>query len=136
MVLTLLVTAYVLSALGRNEWVQVVVALLYIGALVVAIRTSRVEGPWRIVVRAVPVCAIVVAATAFTVLPEKSAYGVLNACVAVILITALVVILDRILRRAAVTLQSIFGALSAYLLIGMIFTSVFGVIAWLSPDAF
>jgi hypothetical protein len=136
LVLTLLVTAYVLSALARQEWVQVAVALLYVGALFVAIRSSRVEGRARIAVRAIPIVAALVSALAFLVLPRQDAYGVLNAAVASILVTALVVILDRILRRSAITLQSIFGALSAYLLIGMIFTAVFGVLAWLGPDPF
>lgn len=136
LVLTLLVTAYVTSALGGEEWVQVGVAFLYVGALFVAIRSSRVEGRARIVVRTVPAVAAVVSVSAFLVLPREDAYGVLNAAVASILITALVVILDRILRRTAVTLQSIFGALSAYLLIGMIFTAIFGVLAWLGPQPF
>ncbi|WP_081680377.1 potassium channel family protein [Cellulomonas sp. URHD0024] len=136
LVLTLLVTAYVLSALGGKDWVQVVVAVLYVGALFVAIRSSRVEGRARIVIRAIPLAAAVVSLAAFVALPRQDAYGVLNAAVATILVTALVVILDRILRRSAVTLQSIFGALSAYLLIGMIFTAVFGVLAWLGPSPF
>jgi hypothetical protein len=136
LVLTLLVTAYVLSALARAEWVQLAVALLYVGALFVAIRSSRVEGRARVVVRAIPLGAAGVSALAFLTLPREDAYGILNAAVAAILITALVVILDRILRRSAVTLQSIFGALSAYLLIGMIFTAVFGVLAWLGPGPF
>ena len=136
LVLTLLVTAYVLSALARQEWVQVIVAVLYVGALFVAIRSSRVEGRARIVVRSIPIGAAIVSLLAFVALPRSDAYGVLNAAVASILITALVVILDRILRRSAVTLQSIFGALSAYLLIGMIFTAVFGVLAWIGPQPF
>lgn len=136
LVLTLLVTAYVLSALGRDEWIQVLVAVLYVGALYVAIRSSRVEGRARIVVRVIPIAAAVVSVLAFVTLPRADAYGILNASVAAILVTALVVILDRILRRTAVTLQSIFGALSAYLLIGMIFTAVFGVLAWIGPQPF
>jgi hypothetical protein len=136
LVLTLLVSAYVLSALGRDEWVQIVVAFFYVVALYVAIRSSRVEGRARIVVRIIPVTAAAISGIAFLTLPRESAYGILNAAVATILITALVVILDRILRRSAVTLQSIFGALSAYLLIGMIFTAIFGVLAWASPEPF
>ena len=136
LVLTLLVTAYVFSALTSDDWVQVAVALLYVGALYVAVRSSRVEGRMRIVVRVVPIAAAALTALAFLVLPRTDAYGVLNAAVAAILVTALVVILDRILRRSAVTLQSVFGALSAYLLIGMIFTAVFGVLAWLGPEQF
>ena len=59
--------------------------------------------------------------------PQATADGVLDAVVCVILMTALVVILDRILRRTAVTVQSLAGALSAYLIIGMFFASLFGV---------
>ncbi len=136
LVLTLLVAAYILSALGTEDWVQVLVATLYVGALVVAIRSSRIEGRMKVAVRAILLAAVVLTVLAFAFLPHTTAYGILNATVGIILITALVVILDRILRRAAVTLQSIFGALSAYLLIGMIFTSAFGILAWLGPSAF
>jgi uncharacterized membrane protein len=135
LVLTLLVTSYVLSALVLDEWVQVLVAVLYVGALIVAIKSSRVEGRARLAVRGILLGAVSLAVLGFLVLPRDDAFGVLNAAVAAILITALVVILDRILRRSAVTLQSVFGALSAYLLIGMIFTSVFGVLAWVGDPA-
>jgi hypothetical protein len=50
--------------------------------------------------------------------------------------TALVVILDRILRRTAVTVQSLAGALSAYLIIGMFFASLFGVLDAVTPGPF
>jgi len=63
---------------------------------------------------------------AFTFLTSDVAEGVLDGVVCVILMTALVVILDRILRRTAVTVQSLAGALSAYLIIGMFFASLYG----------
>jgi hypothetical protein len=75
-------------------------------------------------------------AVALLSLPRAAAEGVLDAVVCVILMTALVVILDRILRRTAVTVQSLAGALSAYLIIGMFFASLFGVIDVLTPGPF
>ena len=68
--------------------------------------------------------------------PQAAADGVLDGVVCVILMTALVVILDRILRRTAVTVQSLAGALSAYLIIGMFFASLFGVMDALTPGPF
>ena len=73
---------------------------------------------------------------ALLALPQATADGVLDAVVCVILMTALVVILDRILRRTAVTVQSLAGALSAYLIIGMFFASLFGVMDALTAGPF
>jgi len=78
----------------------------------------------------------VVTAAAFLTLPRSAADGVVDAVICVILMTALVVILDRILRRSAVTVQSLAGALSAYLIIGMFFASLFGVLDALTPGPF
>ena len=87
-------------------------------------------------VRVVLVVSAVVSARRPRRAPRAAADGVLDAAVCVILMTALVVILDRILRRSAVTVQSLAGALSAYLIIGMFFASLFGVLDALTPGPF
>jgi hypothetical protein len=135
-VLSLLVAAYVLYALSSDFWVQVVVLVLYLFTLGLAVRTSRPMPEQKRFVRIVLVTAAVVAVLALALLPRDVADGVLDGVVCVILMTALVVILDRILRRTAVTVQSLAGALSAYLLIGMFFASLFGVLDALTPGDF
>ncbi|NUU17851.1 two pore domain potassium channel family protein [Cellulomonas humilata] len=135
-VLSLLVTAYVAFALSSDEWVEILVLVLYLFTLGLAVRTSRPMPHQKRFVRIVLVVSAVIAVVALTVLPQPVADGVLDAVVCVILMTALVVILDRILRRTAVTVQSLAGALSAYLIIGMFFASLFGVLDVLTPGPF
>ncbi|WP_235518356.1 potassium channel family protein [Cellulomonas sp. Leaf334] len=135
-VLSLLVTAYVAFALSSALWVELVVLVLYLFTLGLAVRTSRPMPHQKRFVRVVLVVSAVVAVVSQLVLPRAAADGVLDGVVCVILMTALVVILDRILRRTAVTVQSLAGALSAYLIIGMFFASLFGVMDALTPGPF
>ncbi|GEK19832.1 potassium channel family protein [Cellulomonas xylanilytica] len=135
-VLSLLVTAYVAFALSSDLWVEVVVFVLYLFTLGLAVRTSRPMPHQKRFVRIVLVVSAVVSVVALVALPRAAADGVLDAVVCVILMTALVVILDRILRRSAVTVQSLAGALSAYLIIGMFFASLFGVLDAVTPGPF
>lgn len=135
-VLSLLVTAYVAFALSSALWVELVVLVLYLFTLGLAVRTSRPMPHQKRFVRIVLVVSAIVTVVAQLTLPRAAADGVLDGVVCVILMTALVVILDRILRRTAVTVQSLAGALSAYLIIGMFFASLFGVMDALTPGPF
>ena len=135
-VLSLLVTAYVAFALSAARWVELVVFVLYLFTLGLAVRTSRPMPHQKRFVRVVLVVSAVVSVVAVVALPAATADGVLDGVVCVILMTALVVILDRILRRTAVTVQSLAGALSAYLIIGMFFASLFGVMDALTAGEF
>lgn len=135
-VLSLLVTAYVAFALSSALWVELVVLVLYLFTLGLAVRTSRPMPHQKRFVRIVLVVSAVVTVVTQLTLPREAADGVLDGVVCVILMTALVVILDRILRRTAVTVQSLAGALSAYLIIGMFFASLFGVMDAVTPGPF
>jgi len=135
-VLTLLVTAYVAYALSSEQSVELMVLVLYLFTLGLAVRTSAPMPHQKRFVRIVLVVSAVVAVVALVALPPATADGVLDGVVCVILMTALVVILDRILRRTAVTVQSLAGALSAYLIIGMFFASLFGLMDALTPGPF
>ena len=110
--------------------------MLYLFTLGLAVRTSRPMPHQKRFVRVVLVVSGVVVAVAFAFLPADVAEGILDGVVCVILLTALVVILDRILRRTAVTVQSLAGALSAYLIIGMFFASLYGLMDAFTAGAF
>jgi Ion channel len=56
--------------------------------------------------------------------------------IAVVLLGAVVMIVYRVLSFGSVTLDSIFGAVSAYLVLGMMFAAVFGAIDHLSAGQF
>ncbi len=135
-VLALLVTAYIAHAVSSELWVDVLVAVLYLSTMGLAVRTSRPMPRQKRFVRIVLVVSALVMAVGLATLPTPAASGVLNGAICVILMTTLVVILDRILHRTAVTVQSLAGALSAYLIIGMFFASLFGLMNALTTEPF
>jgi len=53
-----------------------------------------------------------------------------------VLLAAAVLIVRRVLTFGTVTLQSIYGALSAYLVVGLMFAAIFAAIYHLSGDQF
>jgi hypothetical protein len=67
---------------------------------------------------------------------SKPAMGVADIWSALLLLATVVIIIGRVLRMDRVTVQSIYGALSAYLLIGLMFAGWFGAIAALVHGPF
>jgi voltage-gated potassium channel Kch len=62
--------------------------------------------------------------------------GIADIWTALVLLAAAVMIVRRVLSFGTVTLQSIYGALSAYLVIGFMFAAVFAAIYHFSGDQF
>ena len=135
-VLVLLSVCYVLFAVTTAVWAQVATAALTLVALVLAVRTSRPTRRMQRAVRVVAAVGAVVTVVALVVLPREDAIGAIDATFALVLLFTLLVVLARVLEHRTVTLPSIAAALSGYLLIGMMFTHVFGVIAWLDAPFF
>lgn len=135
-VLGLLGVCYMLSAVTSARWARVVVTVVYVVALVVTVRATDPSLARRRLLRGVVVCCGLVAVVSLAVLPSDAADGVLDLMATAVLALTLVLVLDRVLRHPTVTVQTIAGALSAYLLIGMTFTSLYAVIAWLGPAPF
>jgi hypothetical protein len=135
-VLLMLVAAYVLSVLSSSSLARVVVGALYVGALAYAVRASEPGPRLRRVLWVVVVGGAVAIGTAALLLPHDDASGVIDCVLVLVLTSALICMLDRILTSRDVTGRLIAGALSAYLMVGMIFASVFGVLAWLQGSFF
>jgi len=135
-VLALLVAAYVLFVLSDEPWVRVVVTALNVTALLVAVRASQPRPPLRTAVRAIVVAGAVAVVLAELTLTRADANGVVDCVLSVILLTTLICIVDRILSQQDVTLRVIAGAISAYLLVGLMFASIFGVVSWLQSGPF
>ncbi|ACQ79010.1 Ion transport 2 domain protein [Beutenbergia cavernae DSM 12333] len=135
-VLVLLTGAYVLYTATESGWARFVVAGLYVLALVLAVRaaspTRRQTATFGWVVAA---CVIAIA-LAYVLLPDDDAAGVTDAVIALVLMVTLVLVISRVLAHRRVTVQTIAGALSAYLLIGMLFAAVYGVMTWRSDTPF
>ncbi len=135
LLLITLIASYLISAMvptGRDGVIHVCFAVA-IGAL--ALRHSR---PWSRTTRLVVGTGVVtaVAAVACAASDNATAQGISDAWNAVVLLAVVVIIVDRVLRMGVVTVQSIFGALSAYLLVGLMFAAWFGAIGLLVPGPF
>jgi hypothetical protein len=129
LVFLLLATSFLLSAFVSGRPGQAVPLLLYVVALAVLLRPARLRGArWR-----VPGWMLLVggvASIAVTVLTrEPIIRGVATAWFAALLIFAIATVLWRVARARVVTLETIFGALSGYLLIGFAYASLLGAIA-------
>ena len=64
------------------------------------------------------------------------ARGIADIWTALVLLAAAVMIVRRVLAFGTVTMQSIYGAVSAYLVLGFMFAAVFAAIYHLSGDQF
>jgi hypothetical protein len=129
-----MVSAYLLSALTNGRWTEALRVVLFAMVALLAIRNSllprRTAG--LIVAGVLASSAVMVAVWFIT----ETGKGVANIWAGLVLLFAVVVIVHRVLSLRAVTMQSIYGAVSAYLIIGVAFASFFAAIDHLSGGHF
>jgi hypothetical protein len=134
--LLLLITTYLISAFSSGRWVQLVQILLFVVTALLALRSAR--EPRRMVKYAVAIIvggslvALVVALTA----SSEVGQGVASIWTGLLLLGTVVLIVYRVLSFDDVTLQSIFGAISAYMILGLMFASFFAAINHLGGGHF
>lgn len=134
--LGLILASYLLSAFQGGVAVAVVRLLLYLITLLLALHTSRV--------RASTVRFVMLAAWAGTgaavvlafVAGSGTALGVVHLWIFLVLATTVLVIVRRVLSHRVVTMQTILGALSAYLIIGLSFAAFYSSVGELSGSRF
>jgi hypothetical protein len=136
LVFLLLVSTFVLAAFGVQARGRLSVLLLYAAALVLALRSSQLSRPVARGLRVVLAIGTLGVGVAVLVAPGSLTEGILSSWVAVVLATTIVVVVWRILHHRVVTGQTIFGALSAYLMIGFFFAAVFTAIDRLAAGPF
>jgi len=136
LVFLLLVSTFVLAAFGLQARSRLPVLLFYVAALVLALRSSQLSGPIARALRLVLAVGTIGVGVAVLAAPDSLTEGILSSWIALVLATTIVVVVLRILRHRVVTGQTIFGALSAYLMIGFFFAAVFTAIDRLAPGPF
>jgi Ion channel len=125
LLLLLLIVAYLLSAFVAGGYVSVIQIVLFLAVTTLAIRSGQVG---RRTARLVITVAVGGSAFAITLALTHSAdasAAVANLWAAMMLLFGVVLIVRRVLAQPTVTLQSIFGAISAYMIIGLMFAAVF-----------
>ena len=135
LLLVVLIGTYLLAAFDAAKVAGELQIVLFAVILLIALRTSPLPRPWPAVLGTVTVVGSAV--TFWTSLngsrPGTAAEDLWKA---LLLLMAVVMVVRRVLAKPEVTIQSIYGALSAYLIVGLMFASSYAAIEHLSESAF
>lgn len=136
LLLLVLVCSYLLSAFATGFWVSAIQLALFVVVAALALRTGHVQ-------RSIARLAIIVVAGGSAVmltlvLTDHTADvdGAADAWKAVMLAFAVVLIVRRVIALPEVTIQSIYGAVSAYMIIGLMFAACYGAMDRLGGSGF
>ena len=136
LVFLLLISSFVLEAILTSPRAQATILLVYLAALLLVLRaTSPHRGAWPVLRAAFTAISVTVVLVA-VVAPGRATSAAVALWLAVVLMVTIAAIVVRVLRHPTVTLQTLLGSLSAYLLIGFLFMALYGAIAHLDRDAF
>jgi hypothetical protein len=134
LLLLVLIATYLLSAFAKGHWVDALQVLLFTVVAILALRNSSVS---RRLVRLILGGAIAISAVMFALtFTVDTARGIVHIWTGLVLLGTVVVIVRRVLSFGAVTMQSIYGALSAYLVIGLMFAAFYAAINVLVTGGF
>jgi hypothetical protein len=135
--LILLIASYLLSALIDRHWIEAVQVVLFTVAVLLALRSASIpRRAVRLVVIAAVVGLPVMFFLSFSTLTGDVGSGIADLWTALVLLAAAIMIVRRVLAFGTVTLQSIYGAISAYLVLGFMFAAVFAAIYHFYGDQF
>jgi hypothetical protein len=127
LLLITLIAAYLVSAVTSTRWGGAVHVAFVAAVALLAVRHTRPwpRGAW---LAAGAVLATGVAAGVGAASGNKVGMGLADSWNGLVLLATVVIIIGRVLRLDQVTAQSIYGALSAYLLIGLMYAAWYGAI--------
>jgi Ion channel len=136
LLLIILVTSYVLSAFFGGRWIRDAQLALFTGAGMLEVWNSSLH---RRYARIVMAGAFLISALVIVIANHQGGplgRGVASAWSALLLLVIVIMILRDILVAETVTLQSIFGAVSTYLIIGLMFSAIYSAIYFLNSQHF
>jgi hypothetical protein len=135
LLLAVLIATYLLNAFSGAKLATEVQVVLFAVILLLALRTSPLPRPWPRVIAAVTV--IGSAAVFLTSLTgTRTGKATEDLWKSLLLLITVVMVLRRVLAKPEVTIQSIYGALSAYLIVGLMFASGYAAMEHLSETDF
>jgi len=135
--LLVLIASYLLSAFITKRWIEALQVVLFTVAMLLALRSSSVSRRGvRLLLTAVIVGVPVMFVLSVSTATGDAGIGIADIWTGLVLLIAAVMIVYRVLSFGTVTLQSIYGAISAYLVIGFMFAAFFGAIYHFSGDTF
>jgi hypothetical protein len=135
--LILLIASYLLSAFINAHWIEAVQVVLFTFAVLLALRNSSISRrAVRLVIGVAVIGMPVMFGLSFSSATGEVGAGIADIWTALVLLAAAVLIVRRVLAFGTVTIQSIYGAVSAYLVLGFMYAAVFAAIYHLSGDQF
>jgi len=136
LLLLLLIGTYLVSAFTTGPFIDATQIIVFVGALLLALRNSLVPR-WiaRLMIGVVLIGSAIALGLAIAQ-PSVAAVGAAELWTGLVLLTTVVVILRRVLASTPVTLQSIYGAVSAYMIIGLMFAAFYGAMGKLGGGPF
>jgi hypothetical protein len=132
----ILLTTYLLSAFLRARWIGAVELAMFTVAGLLALRNSPLRSRS---VRVAVACAIAVSAVMIIIssrFDTRIGHGIAGIWTGLLLLLTVVLLVRQILLLPTVTIQSILGAISAYLIIGLMFAAFYAAISDLQDGFF
>jgi hypothetical protein len=130
-----LIGTYLFSAFnGKNLTTEVQIGLFAV-VLLLAMRSSPLPGWWPLVICTATVAGSA-AATGAALTGTQAGQGAAELWKALVLLMTAIVVVRRVLAKPTVTIQSIYGALSAYLIVGLMFAACYAAVQYLSGTDF
>lgn len=134
LLLIVLIITYLLSAFAAGRWIDAVRVALFTGAVLLALRSAVLPRRTGRLIQATLLAGFVI------MLPVSSSSeigaGITSIWTGLVLLLAVVMIVHRVLSFGTVIIQSIYGALSAYLVTGLMFAAFFAAIDHLGGGHF
>ena len=135
--LIVLIASYLLSAFITARWIEALQLVLFTVAMLLALRSAAISRralrlPLFIAIIGLPVMFFL----SFSRATGDVGTGIADIWTGLVLLAAALLIVHRVLTFGAVTLQSIYGAFSAYLVLGFMFAAFFAAIYHFSGDKF
>ena len=125
LLLLLLMTSYVLSAFINGTWVSALQIGLFVGVTAIAVRSGPVKRGLARLAIAAAIAGSAIAVTLALTHSTGALSGVAFIWSAFMLLFAVVLIVRRVIDQPEVSLQSIFGAVSAYMILGLMFAAIY-----------
>jgi voltage-gated potassium channel Kch len=133
--LLLLIFNYLLSAFWAGAWVDSIQIVLFVAVAILTLRASRVRRLTRLIMGAALVGSAIAASLALSRISEIGD-GIANIWAGLVLLLTAIIIVERVLKMGTVTLQSIYGAVSAYLILGLMFAAFYAAMFHFGGDKF
>jgi hypothetical protein len=133
---SILSTLVLSAAVGGHDAGRILVGFAEAGTLLLSLRAAGVRSRMLVTVSVGLVVVVAIGAVGAVAGPHSFARALSAALLCALVAISPVAIVRRLVRDRRITIQTVLGALCVYLLIGLFFSSLFGLIAVIDTTSF